>query len=176
MTSRLGSRGGTTASLDEARERQERWKAEWSTRIKQSIITTLQRKGTWHADDLYADLPELPADALNCIGAQVGNLVRRGAMREIARRRGTNPASHSRRSSVYEITETGRREIAGVSGTGAMATANRSADPGDAKAPVATVSAGDELDLPSAETLPLFDTPQAQSAPAWMDPDQRSAA
>jgi hypothetical protein len=106
----IGERGGTTSSLDEARERQEAHKALWSQTIRQAILETLEVHGTYHADDLLT--LGIPAECKNIVGAQTNAIVRQGLMAETGERRSTSdPAGHGRRSAVYRITEKGRTKL-----------------------------------------------------------------
>jgi len=114
---RQGIRGGTTGSLREGAEVIELHRREASELIESAIWDALRARGEFHADDLLGC--EIPADALNAIGARVGAMVTRGYMREIGRRKSTNPASHGRKSNLYEITPAGRAELRRRVGVGA---------------------------------------------------------
>lgn len=109
----LGSRGGDTETLDEARELQETFKAAWTERINLGIARALRDRGEFHADDLYGLC--IPAEHANLIGVSIAAFVRRDLMTETGRRKGSSPASKGRKSGVFTVTERGR----GVVGMGA---------------------------------------------------------
>lgn len=123
--SRQGVRGGTTATLDEAATVIDLHKRQASELIESAIWAALEAKGEFHADDLLQ--VDVPADALNAIGARVNAFVRRGYMVEIGRRKSANPASNGRKSNVYRITPAGRARV-GVS----AGVANPQGPPGNA--------------------------------------------
>jgi len=112
MSNRRGSRGGNVRRVQDARSLQETFKAELSARIREAIVTALDR-GQYHADDL-ASL-EIPAEHLNCVGSQVALLVRQGVMRKTSMRRNRAAASNARWSGVYEYEADGREKLAGFS-------------------------------------------------------------
>jgi hypothetical protein len=98
----IGERGGTTASLDEARDLQEAHKATWSQAIRLEILEVLETQPEVHADDLLT--LGIPPDCKNIVGAQFNALVRSGRIVETGeRRKSAAPESHGRKSNVYRL-------------------------------------------------------------------------
>lgn len=180
----VGDRGGHIRSVQEARSLQEVHKAEWSAAIRLSITNTLIARGEWHADDLVA--LGVPAEHLNCIGAQVSALVNRGHMVETGRRRAAAAASNGRKSGIFTITEKGRRELVGPA---AGAPSPRATQPaaGRARGPSSTpdripVSPPDYSHPPAEGMRLVADYSGARSCwywervPGWGERQERMAA
>lgn len=102
-----------THSVAHARSLQEAHKGDWSSAVRWAIAEALWTTGRFHADDLL-DL-NLPDTDRNVIGAQIGAALTRKWMVETGvRLRSANPARHGAKSSVYEITDLGREQLAGM--------------------------------------------------------------
>lgn len=159
----LGERGGTTASVEEARELQEEMKPFWSKAIRAAILNALEACGEFHADDLLT--LGIPADCKNIVGAQINALVKSGRIEETGeRRKSTAPESHGRKSNVYRLRRGGSSEKGNSSPCqSAAATSGEGVDTpgGDGSSPAVTA-------LPT-----LFEV--EPSRPGHIDLDQRAA-
>lgn len=155
MTDTFGSRGGNVADLDRARALHEVHKREWTQAVKARIRRAFREQATVHADDI--DDIGLPAEHRNIIGGQLGSLVSSGAIVEVDRRKSSNPARRGAKSSVYALTDEGRRRLLEGTVTDKRGGAARF-QPATAAAPV------------SAPTqLALVDPPPQR--PSYLDPD-----
>jgi hypothetical protein len=105
----IGERGGTVATFAEAQRLIEYWKGDWSVLVRETICEALRSKGEYHADDLHH--LNIPAEHKNTVGSATAWLVNRRWMVEVGRRRTTAPASKSRKSGVYALTDRGRWEL-----------------------------------------------------------------
>jgi hypothetical protein len=107
----IGERGGTTASLDEARELQEAHRAHWSAAIRAEIMNVLELHPEVHADDLLT--LGIPPDCKNIVGAQFNALVRSGRIVETGeRRKSAAPESHGRKSNCYKLRQVQKSGLA----------------------------------------------------------------
>jgi predicted ArsR family transcriptional regulator len=111
MTGRLGSRGGTTATLEEGQARLEESLQDDSERIRSAILRSAFVRGEFHADQAA----EWPIRQANQIGAQVNALARMGLLEKLNRdgelehRKAKAKASHGRASYVWRLTAKGRK-------------------------------------------------------------------
>lgn len=111
----VGERGGKTATLEAGIALVEEHKASLAQSIRADILAWLDQYPSWHRDNLRVNIP---ADSKNALGAVVGGLVRAGIIEETGERRpSSDPASHSRKSSVYRL-RLGRGERRSAEGGG----------------------------------------------------------
>lgn len=114
MTDRLGSRGGTTATLEEGQARLETARADDAPRIRSAILRTALHRGEFHADDAA----DWPVSQPNQIGAQVNALAKMGLLEKLnangepEHRKARAKASHGRASYVWRLTGKGHVEAA----------------------------------------------------------------
>jgi len=105
----LGSRGGTTISVEMAHALFERWKTEEYAWLKARILLIAKKHGEYHAD--YMATVEMTQR--NLIGASVRALVASGLIASTGEHRtGQTVASHGRRSYVYRLTGSGEVMVA----------------------------------------------------------------
>lgn len=103
--SNAGSRGGSVASLPQARKLFQKWKREEMGWLKARILYIAEQKGEFHGDDLE----DVRLSERNLIGAVVNALARGHLIVSTGEhRRGSSEASHGRRSYVYVLTPLGR--------------------------------------------------------------------
>jgi hypothetical protein len=106
---RLGHRGGTTRTLEEAQSLLEGARSDDSERIRSAILRTALQRGEFHADHSA----RWPVSQPNQIGAQVNALARMGLLEkrnrhgEVEHRKAQAEASHGRASYVWRLTTKG---------------------------------------------------------------------
>lgn len=109
---RLGSRGGSTESLEEGQALMEQHKVTESEVVRRFILRTAYGKAEFHADDAA----DLDTTSPNLIGAQVNALAKLGLLEKLNKqgqpehRKGTSKASHGRASYVWRLTQRGYDE------------------------------------------------------------------
>ena len=109
---RLGTRGGTTETLEDGQMRLEAARADSAPRIRSAILRVALNKGEFHADDAAA----WPVSQPNQIGAQVNALAKMGMLEKrnrqgvVEHRKAKAKASHGRASYVWRLTAKGTTE------------------------------------------------------------------
>lgn len=152
----IGERGGSTATLEAGAALINEHKASLAQSIREDILSWLDIYPTWHRDNLRV---KVPADSKNAVGAVVNGLIRGGAIEETGERRpSSDPASHRRKSSVYQLKDPRvasfpRATQAGMDEPGAVVRA-----PQQETAPTGGAHISP---APPVEPLPLFDLGEA---------------
>lgn len=104
--STLGIRGGTTVTLQEAKELFRKWRAAEFGWVNAKIILTAKQYGEFHSDHME----DIEVRNRNVIGAAVSSLQQQGIIISTGEhRRSQVPAAHGRRSYVYRLTPRGER-------------------------------------------------------------------
>lgn len=104
---RLGSRGGTTESLEEGQALQQQHKLAEADVVRRFILRIAYGNGEFHADDAAA----LDVTSPNLVGAQVNALAKKGLLEKknrqgiIEHRKAKAKASHGRASYVWRLTQ-----------------------------------------------------------------------
>lgn len=107
---RLGSRGGSTSTLEEGQERLEQARADSAERIRSAILRAALKHDEFHADHAA----KWPVSQPNQIGAQVNALAKLRLLEKknkdgvVEHRKAKAKASHGRASYVWRLTEKGR--------------------------------------------------------------------
>lgn len=97
-----------TATLQEAKDLHATYRAEYVWAVRVSLAKALLSQPEVHADDV-----EVPPDARNVIGTVMASFAARKWMEETGERRTSRRRStNARKSSVYRITDLGRRKLA----------------------------------------------------------------
>lgn len=187
----------TFATLQEAAEALETHRPEWSAIVRERLREAFSRLPVVHADDLGDDIPQ--AVRRGVVGAQFGALVKAGLIVEVGRRKSSRPEAHGRKSGVFELTDRGRKRLAGVGagvaspqgspGALKVVPLRASTDPGHDAVRLPVPGAADPASglgcrkdqggggghdpaVPAAPTLfDVQDGPRPQGRPGYMDAD-----
>jgi hypothetical protein len=164
-----GSRGGDVRSVQEARSLHAEHKPEWSQKVRAHIALTLIETGAFHADDLQP--LQIPEAHSAVIGSQIASYVNRKLMRKVGERKCIHKAANGRKAAIYEITDLGRKTLAGV-GAGSVCPSGTSADSGE------SAGCSDDTEGSATGARPsILDRPAGSSFPAddaVSDSDDRS--
>lgn len=99
----LGERGGTTASLNDARRFIEAHKGDRVAQLRSDILDWLDTHAEWHVNDLRVPDPD------RIIGSVVAGLIAQRRIEKTGeRRKATAKASHGRDSNVFRLSTGGR--------------------------------------------------------------------